>query len=131
MEQKQVISNKDLRNFGFIWAFIFSVIGLWPLKSGGDLRAWAMFASGFFAAVALIAPITLKQFYVVWVKVGNVIGKINSKIIIMILFVLVFIPFGVILRLMGKDLLGKKIDKSAKTYWIERETKPGSMNNQF
>ena len=125
------ISNNDLRNFGLIWAFIFTVIGLWPVKNGGDLRTWSMFASGIFAAVAMIAPVILKQFYKVWVKFGNFVGKINSKIIIFILFVFLFVPFGFFARLFGKDLLGKKIDKSASTYWITRESKPGSMKNQF
>jgi hypothetical protein len=35
------------------------------------------------------------------------------------------------MRILGKDLLGLKISKSRKSYWIERKQKIGSMKNQF
>ena len=40
-------------------------------------------------------------------------------------------PTGVIMRLLGKDLLDRKIDRSASSYWVEREEPDGSMRNQF
>jgi len=41
------------------------------------------------------------------------------------------VPVGLIMRLMGKDLLQKKMDADAKSYWIERKQPVGSMKNQF
>jgi hypothetical protein len=35
------------------------------------------------------------------------------------------------MRLLGKDLLKKNLDKNAKSYWIERTEPVGSMKNQF
>ena len=40
-------------------------------------------------------------------------------------------PIGLIMRLLGKDLLLQKLDKKAKSYWIKRTIPIGSMKNQF
>jgi hypothetical protein len=42
-----------------------------------------------------------------------------------------FTPISLVLKLLGKDLLNKKIDKSQESYWVERKTQPQSMKNQF
>jgi len=48
-----------------------------------------------------------------------------------VLFYLFFTPVAFILRLFGKDLLNKKLDKNKESYWTNRETQPESMKNQF
>lgn len=58
-------------------------------------------------------------------------GKINSKIIIFILFYFIFLPIGLVFKILKKDLLKKKLDKSSNSYFIDRVTQPGDMKNQF
>jgi hypothetical protein len=58
-------------------------------------------------------------------------GKVNSKIIISVLFFFIFAPIGIFLRLIKKDLLNKKLNKKVESYFVKRETQPGSMINQF
>ena len=41
------------------------------------------------------------------------------------------LPTGLIMRLLGKDLLKQKLDKNAKSYWFKRSEPMGSMKNQF
>ena len=41
------------------------------------------------------------------------------------------LPTGLIMRLLGKDLLKQKLDKNVKSYWIERSEPMGPMKNQF
>ena len=48
-----------------------------------------------------------------------------------LVFFLTVLPTGIIMRLLGKDLLNRKIDRSATTYWVKREDPVGSMRNQF
>ena len=48
-----------------------------------------------------------------------------------IIFFIVITPIGLIMRLIGKDLLNKKIDKSLTSYWNKREQMIGTMKNQF
>jgi hypothetical protein len=67
-------------------------------------------------------------------RLGWVLGKIVSPIVLGALFFLAVLPMGLFMRLRGKDLLRLKMDPSAKSYWIER-TPPGpapdTMKNQF
>jgi len=48
-----------------------------------------------------------------------------------VVFFLVVTPIGLIMKIMGKDLLNKKYDKKKRTYWIKRDTLIGTMKRQF
>ncbi len=124
---------KDLRNFGLIWSGIFLTIALFPLLHHQSLKPWALYLSVFFAITALLYPQIFSQtkFYQTWIKFGDFMGKINSKIIIFILFYFIFLPIGLVFKILKKDLLKKKLDKSSNSYFIDRVTQPGDMKNQF
>jgi hypothetical protein len=65
---------------------------------------------------------------------GLLMAKVVSPIALGILFYLVFMPVGLVMRLSGKDPLRLKFDPAAKSYWIDREPPgppPNSMTNQF
>ena len=47
----------------------------------------------------------------------------NTRIILGIAFYLIMTPMGMLLKLLGKDLLDKRIDRNAGTYWKDREQK--------
>jgi hypothetical protein len=59
------------------------------------------------------------------------LGSIITPIGISVIYFIVLVPMGIIMRLLGKDLLKQKLDKNAKSYWIERSEPIGSMKNQF
>ncbi len=54
-----------------------------------------------------------------------------AQFFIALVYFIVVLPIGVIMRLLGKDLLRLKLNKEAKSYWIERNEPMGSMKNQF
>lgn len=124
---------KDLRNFGLIWAAILLIIALVPLFKGEQARLWALGVALLFVISSLSFPeiYSKTKFYQGWIKFGGVIGKINSKIIIFILFYFIFLPVGLILKILKKDLLSKKLDKSRASYFVDRKMQPGDMKNQF
>jgi hypothetical protein len=124
---------KELRNFGLIWAFIFCIIALFPLLGSNKIALWALYVSGIFVLLSLLFPQIYQKtyFYQGWIKLGGFLGLINSKIIILFLFYAVFLPIGLILKIFKKDLLRKKLDKSASSYFIDRNYSPQDMKNQF
>ena len=63
-------------------------------------------------------------------KFGELLGKIISPIVMGIVYFFVITPIGLLMRLMGKDLLKTKFNDS-KTYWLKREKNIGPMNSQF
>lgn len=54
-----------------------------------------------------------------------------SKIIMFMLFYFMFTPIAFVLKIFKVDLLNKKLYKNTKSYWIDRETQPGSLKNQY
>ena len=66
-----------------------------------------------------------------WLKFGLLLGSIVAPIVMSFVYFVTVVPTGLIMRLLGKDLLTQKLDKNAKSYWIERSEPMGSMKNQF
>ena len=54
-----------------------------------------------------------------------------APIVMALVYFVVVTPTGLIMRLLGHDLLRHKIDRQAESYWIERNETVGSMKNQF
>jgi hypothetical protein len=66
-----------------------------------------------------------------WFRFGLLLGKIVTPIVMLLVFVLTVVPTGIVMRLLGKDPLRRKFDKSASSYWVSRDAPPGPMRNQF
>ena len=122
-----MIERKSLTIFGLIWSVI---IAFFSIKH--NIISLKFVSLSFFLSSLLFPEIFLKiYFYQAWVKFGNIIGNLNSKLIILILFFFVVTPIGFILKIFGKKFLIKRIDKKKKSYLINRKIQPGSMENQF
>ncbi len=124
-------TKKDIRIFLFIWGCIFLLLALYPLLEKDTIRYWALILAVPLFLVALLKPLFAVGIYKIWITVGDFIGNIMSKLIMLVLFYGVFTPIAILLKILGKDLLNKKIEPDAKTYWISRSEKPGSMKYQF
>lgn len=117
----------DLRVFGFglflilllgafkfpNWQLPFAIVSLLPL--------------GF----AFFKPNALRPIYKFWMFIFNPVGKVISFLILLLLYLLMFVPVGLFLRVLRKDIMEKKIKKETLTYWKKRENDPTSMRLQF
>jgi uncharacterized membrane protein YagU involved in acid resistance len=122
------------RSFGFVFAVVFTIVALWPLYGGGGVRLWAAGVAGAFALLALVLPRVLSPLNKLWMKLGMLLQKIVSPIILGILFFVTITPIGLFMRLFGTDFLRLRWDPDADSYWIQREPPgppPESMENQF
>ena len=125
--KNKIGSNK---NFGLFFGIIFIIVAFWPLFSDGDIRFWSLSLSLVFFILALFKPEALKFLNYGWISFGNLLGKIVSPIVMGGIFFIVITPIGLIMRVFKKDLLNIKFSK-AKSYWIDRKVKVGSMRKQF
>ncbi len=119
------------KNFGVVFAVFFAIIGLYPLIQGESLHIWSLVVAGIFLLLAFVAPQTLKYPNLAWHKFGLLLAMIIAPLAMLIVYIIAFLPIGFLLRLSGKDLLRRKLDANAESYWIEREEPVGSMKNQF
>jgi len=122
------------RSFGIVFSAVFALIALWPLVNGDTVRYWAAAVSVLFLAIALTAPKWLAPLNRAWALLGSILHKITNPIILGLLFFVVLVPTGLLMRLTGKDPLRLKVEPESESYWIPREQgapAPNSMKNQF
>ena len=119
------------KSFGVVFSCVFLIIALYPLITSEGLRIWALVVSIIFFLLAFLAPKILTLPNKLWFKFGLLIGSIVAPIVMAFVYFVTVLPTGLIMRLLGKDLLKQKLDKNAKTYWVKRSEPMGSMKNQF
>ena len=120
------------KSFGVVFSIVFLIVSLFPpLINSEGLRIWALVVSIIFFLLAFLAPKILVLPNKLWFKFGLLIGSIVVPIVMTMVYFITVLPTGIIMRLLGKDLLKQKLDKNAKSYWIERKQPMGSMKNQF
>jgi hypothetical protein len=119
----ETLDKAGYRKFGLVTSAIVVVLfGLAiPWLFSLNLPKWPWIGAGVLSAWALLAPITLKPVYIGWMKFGNVMNWINTRLILGILFYGMFVPFGLVMRLFGNDPMRRKLDRDSVSYRIECE----------
>jgi hypothetical protein len=125
---------KQLRTFGLMVGGLFALIGLWPaVLRREELRLWPLVMAVLLVVPALVLPWSLGPVYRLWMRLGHVLGWINTKILLGVIFYGVVTPMGLVRRLvLGKDALQRRFDPQADTYRIVRHPRPHShLKQQF
>ena len=119
------------KSFGVVFSIVFLIVSSYPLINSESLRIWALVVSIIFFLLAFLTPKILVLPNKLWFKFGLLIGSIVAPIVMAFVYFVTVLPTGLIMRLLGKDLLKQKLDKNAKSYWVKRSEPMGSMRNQF
>src|ERR1700692_1669060 len=122
------------RNFGLVMAGAAAVLGSLPLLRGAPPE-WCLLAVAIaFALLGLAAPRALFPLNYVWFRFGLLLHRVISPVVIGAVFFLCVTPIGLIMRLLGKDVLSLRRRADLPSYWIVRDPPgptPGSMTDQF
>ena len=106
------MDKKQLREFGLIIGFGFPILIGWiiPALLGYAFRIWTLWIALPFLILGFLKPRLLFYPYKGWMLLGLVLGWINSRIILGLVFFLVLQPIALIMKFVGYDPL--KIKKS-------------------
>ena len=118
------ISKKQLRDFGLLIGFGLPLIIGWliPAITGHEFRAWTLWISIPTLILGIIYPRILRKPYQLWMQLGHLLGYVNSRIILGIVFVAVVQPIAFVMRAFGYDPL-----RSKKSHLLSyKEIKEGS-----
>ncbi len=118
------------RNFGIVFFFVFLFVALYPLTYNGEFRVWSAIISLIFLVLGLLNSKILAPLNKLWFRFGIFLGKIISPLIMGIIFFLVVTPIGLLMRLLGKDVLNLKYNNN-QSYWIEKTGQKSRMTKQF
>ena len=127
MDDVKIGSNKS---FGIVFFVVFLLISFYPLLNNESVRLWSLVFSFIFLVLGVLNSNILTPLNKLWFKFGILLGKIISPIIMGIIFFLVVTPIGLLMRLLGKDILNLKYSNN-KSYWIEKTGPKSKMKNQF
>ena len=103
------LDTAGLRKFGLSTGAIVGILfglGL-PFLFGLDFPRWPWVIAVVLIAWALVAPASLKHVYLNWMRLGLVLNRIVSPIVLGIVFFLVVTPIGLIMRIAGRDPMGQ------------------------
>jgi hypothetical protein len=134
LDRPEEVKGSSDRSFGLTFAVVGAIIALWPLLHGASPRWWLLAVAAVLAAVSLTVPHVLHPLNRIWLKIGLLLNRIVSPIVLGIIFYGVLTPLGAAMRLGGKDPLRLRFEKDAASYWIVREPPgpaPKSMTRQF
>ena len=127
---QQNIKLPSNRNFGIVFAIVFLIISLWPLLSQNEIRSWSLIVSIIFLTLGLVNSKLLLPLNKIWFKFGIFLGNFIAPIVMGIIYFFVVTPTGLIMKMLGKDLLNlKKSNKDS--YWIKKDNLNSSLKNQF
>jgi len=124
--------NHKNKSFGLLFGSIFFLIGVFQFIRDHTFYVFFVITSVVFFTVALIRPLLLQPVRKLWKRLGIVLGTINTYIILVIIYFLLFMPYGLVIRLLRKDPLRKNIDLKSSSYWEITGPEPeNSLNFQF
>jgi len=129
--KKNKIKISSNKSFGIVFFTVFLIIAIWPLLNGYEIRYWSLIISIVFLILGILNSKILTPLNKIWLKIGILLGKFASPIVMGIVFFLVVTPTGFIMKLAGKNLLRLKKVNNINTYWIKKEDFKTSMKNQF
>ncbi len=130
------LSDKELRKFGIVMAIaitLISLIGVWRQHWTMVYIFWGI-AGIVFLLPGLIAPAALRPIHKGWMRFAKLLGWINARIILSILFYCIFTPISLFQKLTRRDALDRNFSKDAQSYWIDRskeEYNPKHFERQF
>jgi hypothetical protein len=125
----------DLRQFGLIFLGGTALIGVvfWQLFDKDLHRAQYFFIVGGAVMVLSLIPPIGRLLYIVWMAFGLTLGLVTSPAIMFALFVVLIAPVGIFFKITGRDLMRRKLDEKADSYWEEypRAEDPSRYVKQF
>lgn len=120
------LDRKGLRQFalvtGGIVAVLFGLFFPWLLESQFPLWPWVI--ACVLGGWGLVAPISLQPVYRSWMKLGHLLSRVTTPLILGIVFYGIILPMGLVMRLFKHDPMARRFDDAAGSYRVIREKAP-------
>ena len=114
------VSDSQARKTAFVVAAVLLAIALWNVYRGRMTQV-AVFAgvAGALVLIGLFVPVAARAFHRFWMGLAAILGYVNSRILLSLLYYGLFTPVGVVRRLIGRDPM-KRRGSAQSSYWITR-----------
>ena len=122
-------NQSSVKSFGVLFFIVFLLISIWPLMNSQSIRLWPIPFALVFLILGLVNSKILIPLNKAWIKLGEYLGIIIAPLVMCVIYFTIVTPIGLLMRIIGKDLLRLKFTKD-KSYWIDKKEKL-MMKKQF
>ena len=139
--RKEKVQGSSDRSFGLTVggillaiAAVRSALHLWDGTAPGWVEGGLAAIGLLLLVFGLVAPARLAPLNRAWTGLGLLLFKVVNPVVLGLIYLTTIVPIGLLLRLMGRDLLNLKFDDRAASYWVVREPPgpaPETMTQQF
>jgi hypothetical protein len=119
--------NRDLRLFAVLQVLFLGLVAFFVLPRAGNAALMLFGFSAVMGVVGLAAPQAIRWFYLAWMIVVYPVGWVVTHVLMAAVFYLLITPVGFAMQLVGYDPLRRKLDRSARSYWVPRD---GAVDKQ-
>ena len=126
---KKFILKSD-RNFGLTMTIALALIGLISFRQRSLYCYLFWTSSSIFFILSILSPKRLHLVHIKWMQFGAIIKQVTTPLILTLFFFIFLTPLALVLKVLGKDLLGLRMKKDYESYWVAAE-EPSSFKDQF
>ena len=124
-------SKSSNKSFGLVFGLVFILLFSYNLVKSEELSIHFLILSVFFLFFAFIYPKIFGPFNKIWIKFGDLLGKIIAPIVMFLVYFTVIFMTSIVLKILNKDILNLKINKASNSFWRLKDKKLGDMSKQF
>ena len=117
MIKNRVITIRQLRTFGIALTIFLFIIGIINFINRNSQYKYFTGSAIIIFIISIFVPFIIKPVYRTALFFAHIIGWINARIFLTIIFYLLLTPIALILKILGKDPLDRKFDPQAESYW--------------
>ena len=111
------MANKEKRDIRIVFLIFSAIFGVIAWRHYPSIESYVLIGLALvLLPIVAFVPIILRPVFKLWLKIAHAVGWFNTQILLSIVFILIFIPIGLIMRLLGKDPMKRKM-QSEGTYW--------------
>ncbi|MBT6045285.1 MAG: hypothetical protein HOG49_00560 [Candidatus Scalindua sp.] len=111
------MANKEKRDIRIVFLIFSAIFGVLAWRHYPSIESYVLIGLALvLLPIVAFVPIILRPVFKLWLKIAHAVGWFNTQILLSIVFILIFIPIGLIMRLLGKDPMKRKM-QSEGTYW--------------
>lgn len=120
-------SDRELKQFGLISLVAFPLLG-WMWGASSVVLTILAVIGAVLASLGFVVPAALKPVYIGLCLLTMPIGMVVGELMMAIVFYGVFLPIGLVFRLMGRDALQLQLDRQAPSYWQAKKRPTGAAS---
>lgn len=117
------VDRQSVRQFARVMAGALVLVGLWVWHEGNRQgMQWLAGAAGLFLCLGLVAPVVLRPVYLAWMYLARVLGWVNTRLLLGLVFYTLFTVIGLTMRLLGRDPLDRRREPGRDSYFVRRDS---------